>query len=41
MSTQVFKDKVKRNVAKNFDQSFQIYQAFEEKKKKALEEEGA
>lgn len=31
MSTQEFKDKVKRNVAENFDQSFQIYRAFEEK----------
>jgi SAM-dependent methyltransferase len=31
MSTQQFKEKVKRNVADNFDQSFQIYQAFEDK----------
>ena len=31
MRTQAFKDKVKRNVAENFDQSFKIYQAFEEK----------
>jgi ubiquinone/menaquinone biosynthesis C-methylase UbiE len=31
MSTEEFKDKVKRNVADNFDQSYQIYQAFEDK----------
>jgi ubiquinone/menaquinone biosynthesis C-methylase UbiE len=31
MSTEEFKNKVKRNVADHFDQSFQIYQAFEEK----------
>lgn len=31
MSTTEFKDKVKRNVANNFDQSFQIYQDFEDK----------
>ena len=31
MSTEDFKNKVKLNVANNFDQSFQIYQAFEDK----------
>lgn len=31
MSTEDFKDKVKRTVADNFDQSFQSYQAFEDK----------
>ena len=31
MSAEEFKKKVKRNVADNFDQSFQIYQAFEDK----------
>ena len=31
MSTTTFKDKVKRNVADNFDQSFRIYQDFEDK----------
>jgi len=31
MSKTAFKDKVKRNVAGNFDQSFQIYQDFEDK----------
>ena len=31
MSTEDFKNKVKRNVAENFDQSYQIYQAFEDR----------
>ncbi len=31
MSAEDFKNKVKRNVAGNFDRSFQIYQAFEDK----------
>ncbi len=31
MSTKDFNDKVKRNVAKSFDQSFRIYQKFEKK----------
>ncbi len=31
MSTADFKEKVKRNVAENFDQSYKMYQAFEEK----------
>lgn len=31
MSNGNFKEKVKRNVAENFDQSFRMYQAFEEK----------
>lgn len=31
MSTKDFNDKVKRNVAENFDQSFRIYQEFEKK----------
>ena len=31
MSSKQFNDKVKRNVAENFDQSIRIYQAFEEK----------
>ena len=31
MSTETFKNKVKQNVADNFDRSFRIYQAFEEK----------